>query len=109
MTCRRRRLSMTTIDWPAPRRRRRRGRFVLLGLLLVLLLFGSTALSYYVDRLWFDSLGFATVFWKTLRLQSVLFVAFAGLTFVALYGSFLALKPARIADLASPILINGQP
>src|SRR6266567_2187545 len=90
---------MTTIDWPQPRRRRGRGRYVLLGLFVLLFLFGSTALSYYVDGLWFESLGF----------QSTIFTSFAAVTFLVLYGSFLALKPGQIADLASPILINGQP
>ena len=42
----------------------------LLAVLAVLVLGGGTALSYYVDALWFDSLGFADVFWKTLQLQA---------------------------------------
>ncbi len=99
-----------TIDWP-PSRRPRRGRFVLFALLAVLLFGGSTALSYYVDALWFNSLGYAEVFWKTLNLQAGVFTGFTLVTFVAVYGSFLALKPARLADLAGSgtILINGQP
>ena len=59
-----------TIDWPPPRRPRRRGGLFLLALAGVLLLAGGTALSYYVDALWFDSLGFGDVFWKTLNLQA---------------------------------------
>src|SRR5438477_9131030 len=83
------------VDWPPPRRPRRRGRLFLLAALGVLLLAGGTALSYYVDALWFASLGFAEVFWKTLNLQAAIFALFAGLTFAALYGSFLAFKPDR--------------
>ena len=98
------------VDWPPPRRRRRGGRIVFFVLLAVLLFGGGTALSYYVEALWFDSLGYAEVFWKTLNLQAVMFSVFAGLTFLVLYGAFLALKPPRLADLTGgSILINGQP
>jgi uncharacterized protein len=98
------------IAWP-PSRRRRRGRLVILAVLAVLVLGGGTALSYYVDALWFGSLGYADVFWKTLNLQAAVFIAFAAMTFLALFGSFLALKPARLADFAGggTIIINGQP
>ncbi|PYR32945.1 MAG: membrane protein [Acidobacteria bacterium] len=99
-----------TIAWP-PSRRRRRGRLVILAVLAVLVLGGGTALSYYVDALWFGSLGYADVFWKTLNLQAAVFIAFAAMTFLVLYGSFLALKPAHLADFAGggTIIINGQP
>ena len=71
---------------------------------------GGTALSYYVDALWFDSLGYGDVFWKTLQHPGAVFTAFGAVTFLVLYGSFLALKPARLGELAGvPILINGQP
>jgi len=99
------------IDWPAPRRpRRRRGRIALL-IALALVIFGAgTALSYYVDALWFDSLGFGEVFWKSLNLQGVTFSVFFVATFAILYGAFTALKPPRLGELTNfPILINGQP
>jgi len=68
-------------------------------------------LSYYVDVLWFGSLGYADVFWKTLSLQSEAFTAFATATFLILFGSFLALKRAHLPDLPEghTILIGGQP
>jgi len=100
------------IDWPPPRRprRRRRGLPIILGVLAVLVLGGGTLLSYYVDALWFESLGVADVFWTTLRLQGQTFTFFFVATFLALYGSYLALKPATLGELAGlPILINGQP
>src|SRR6476469_2030332 len=99
------------IDWPPPRRpRRRRGVRIALGAIAVIVLGGGALLSYYVDALWFDSLGVADVFWKSLRLQGQTFTFFAVATFLILYGSFLALKPARLGELAGlPILINGQP
>ena len=99
-----------TIDWPGRRPSRRRGRLLLLAVLAALLLSGGTALSYYVDALWFESLGVSDVFWKTLNLQAAILTGFAGVTFLVLYSAFLALKPARLGELAGlPILINGQP
>jgi uncharacterized membrane protein (UPF0182 family) len=99
-----------TIDWPPPRPPKRRGRLFFFAAIAVLIFGGGTALTYYVDALWFDSLGFADVFWKTLNLQAVVFITFTALTFGALYGSFLALKPDRLGELAGgTILINGQP
>src|SRR5262249_2222174 len=100
-----------TIDWPPPRRPPRgRGRLFLLVVAGVLLLSAGTALSYYVDALWFDSLGVGDVFWTTLRIQSSIFSGFTRVTSAVLYGSFVALKPARRGELAGlPILINGQP
>ena len=100
-----------TIDWPPPRQpRRRRGLPIILGVVAVLVLGGGALLSYYVDALWFESLGVADVFWTTLRLQGQTFTFFFAATFFILYGSFLALKPAKLGELAGlPILINGQP
>ena len=84
---------------------------ILLAAFGVFLLFGGgTALSYYVDALWFGSLGFSQVFWKTLNLEAVAFATFAVLTFAILYGAFLLLKPAKLGALTGgPLLINGRP
>jgi uncharacterized protein len=99
-----------TIDWPPPRKSRPRGRLLLLALLAVLFLGGGTVLSYYVDALWYGSLGYAEVFWKTLNLQAAVFAFFTVTTFAAIYGAFHAVKPAGLGELAGlPIVINGQP
>src|SRR6202521_3398794 len=103
-----------SIDWPLPHpaQPRRRRRFLLLLIYLAGIVFGGrTAFSYYVDVLWFRSLGYGDVFWKTFTLQWGIFTAFAAATFLVLYGSFLALKRAHLADLPSghTILIGGQP
>ena len=102
---------MSTIEWqPRSRPPRRRGRLLIAGALVALFLASGTALSFYVDRLWFDSLGYGDVFWKTLGLQSQIFTAFFAATFLILYFAFLAIKPARLGELSGiPILINGQP
>jgi len=102
-----------SIDWPRsyPPRRRRRWPLVVVLVFLALVLFGGrTSLSYYVDALWFGSLGYADVFWKTLRLQSAVFTSFTAATFLILYGAFLGLKRAQLSDLpGSTIFIGGQP
>jgi uncharacterized membrane protein (UPF0182 family) len=68
-------------------------------------------LSYYVDALWFESLGYAQVFWKTLSLQSTVFISFTASTFLILYGAFLALKRTHFISLpgSHTIFIGGQP
>jgi uncharacterized membrane protein (UPF0182 family) len=91
----------------------RRRRFFLLILAVLALIFfgGRNVLSYYVDVLWFESLGYRDVLWKTLSLQWGSFTVFAAATFLILYGSFLALKRAHLPDLPSghTIFIGGQP
>ena len=100
-----------TIDWPPRQPRQHRGILALFVLAAALLFGGGTTLSYYVDALWFGSLGYSEVFWTTLNIQAIVFLVFALVTFAVLYGAFLALKPPRLADfLASgAILVNGQP
>lgn len=69
----------------------------------------STVLSYYVDALWFDSLGYASVFWTRLNLQAGIFATCALVTFIVVYGAFRALKPARFGELVGDrIQINRQ-
>jgi hypothetical protein len=98
-----------TIDWPPQHRPRRFGRFILIALVALLFLSAGTTLSYYVDALWFGTLGFSDVFWRTLDLQAVTFLAFSAATFIILYAAFLLLKPERLELTSGPILINGQP
>src|SRR5208283_900428 len=92
-----------SIDWPPlhPPRHRRRRFFLIMAVLVGIVLGGRSALSYYVDVLWFGSLGYGDVFWKTQSLQWGIFAAFAAATFLILYGSFLALKRAHLPDLPS--------
>ena len=97
-------------DWPQHPRRRRR--ILLILAVLIGIIFGSrVAFSYYVDSLWFGSLGYRDVFWKTQSFQWAVFTAFAVTTFLVLYGSFVALKRAYFTELQSSqtIFIGGQP
>ncbi len=100
-----------TIDWPPVLRRRRFPFILLLVVVAAILLGGRSSLSYYVDALWFGSLGYGDVFWKTLRMESVVFFAFAGTTFLILYGSFLAMKRTSRGYLPTghTILVGGEP
>ena len=97
------------VDWRQPPRRRRLF-FLILAVVAVVLFFGRTALSYYVDALWFGSLGYEDVFRTRLSLEWVVFAAFTAVTFLILYGWFLALMWACRHDLpsGSTILIGGQ-
>jgi len=101
-----------SIDWPPPHApRRRRSLLLILAVLAGIYFGGRTALSFYVDELWFGSLGYADVFWKSLSVQWGIFAAFTAATFFILYGSFRFLQRAHLADLPSghTIVIGGQP
>ncbi len=92
------------------RRRRHIARLALLVALGAVILGGSTAVSYYVDALWFESLGLASVFWTRLSLQGATFAAFALATFLVVYGVFRALKPNSLGQLAgATMLFNRRP
>ena len=97
------------VDWRQPPRRRLF--FLILAVLAVVVFFGRTALAYYVEALWFGSLGYRDVFRTTLSLQWAVFAAFTAVTFLILYGWFLALRWACRHELpsSSTIRISGQP
>jgi uncharacterized protein len=102
-----------TFDRPkhtAPSRSRRK--LLLLLIVSAVVLFGGwTTVSYWVDLLWFRSLGYGDVFLRTLSLQFGIFALFAAATFLILYGTFLALRRTHQADLprGREIVIAGQP
>ena len=103
-----------SIDWPrmqSTRRYSRRRLFIVLAILAVIIFSSRAVFSYYVDVLWFGSLGYGEVFWKTLSMQWGIFAAFAVATFLILYASFAALKRAHLPDLPEghTIFIGGQP
>jgi uncharacterized protein len=93
---------------------RPRGRRLLLlifAVLAVIFFSSRTVLSYYVDALWFGSLGYAEVFRKTISLQWLVFAVFFAATFFVLYGWFLALwrtyQPLLLGGGA--IFVGGRP
>lgn len=95
------------------RRRSGRRRLGLLFLLVLLLLVfaGGAVLSYYVEALWFGSLGYGDVFWRTVNFRGTVFALSSGLTFLALFGAFRALKPPRFGEIGTDgvIFINNRP
>jgi len=100
-----------SLDWPI-RSSNHRGRFLIILALVVFLLFSSgTALSYYVNLLWFGSLGYESVYRKTLSLEWAVFAIFFVATFLVLYGWFLLLRQAYQPDLldGGVIFIGRQP
>jgi hypothetical protein len=82
----------------------------LIALALGAFLCGRIGLSYWVDLLWFQSLGYGEVFWKSLGLQIADFAVFAGTTLLILYGAFSAIRRSHEADLprAHAIVIAGE-
>jgi hypothetical protein len=102
-----------TIDWPMSGKSRRARPFVYLLLAVILLIFigGRTAISYWVDLQWFRSLGFSDVFWKTFHLEWGTFAAFAALTFLIIFGTFLVLRHSHGGDLPEThtIFFAGRP
>jgi hypothetical protein len=102
----------TSIDWPLknPPRRRRRF-FFLLAVVAVIFFSFRTAVSYFVDLLWFRSLNYGAVFTKTLALEWGVFAVFVTATFLILFGSFAVLKRTHLPDLPSShtVFVGGHP
>ena len=89
-----------SIDWPRPSSPHRRRRFFIVVIVLGVIFFGSrSALSYYVNLLWFRSLGYGEVFWKTLSLQAGVFMHLRRLHLWFCMEVFVALKRAHLPDL----------
>jgi uncharacterized membrane protein (UPF0182 family) len=67
------------VKLPGRPSRPRRSHFLLwIIVALVAVLYGfSSTVSYYVDAIWFASLGYAAVFWTRIDLQFAVFGAFA--------------------------------
>jgi uncharacterized membrane protein (UPF0182 family) len=102
-----------SIDFPRerPNPGRRRTVVAILVVIAIVVFSSRNALSYWVDLLWFQSLGYGDVFWKTLNLEWGVFALFTVATFVILFGAFSALKRAHQTDLPRDhtIVFGGQP
>jgi hypothetical protein len=75
------------IDIEPVRPRRRWRRWVILAIVAVVIAVFSSV-SLYVEALWFESLGFGSVFWYTLKIKVLLFLVFAILTVAILRAGF---------------------
>jgi len=103
-----------TIDWSSPAKssRPRRRIFIFFLAVIAFVLLGSrTALSNWVDLLWFRSLGYSEVFWKSRAIGWGVFAAFVTATFLFLFGAFSLFKRSHSADLPDnhTIVIGGNP
>ena len=75
-----------------PERKFRGALIFVLVAILILTFSARTAISYYVDSLWFSSLGYASVFWRTLELQWTAFAISSLATFLVIFGWAAALR-----------------
>jgi uncharacterized protein len=93
-----------TILMPHKSARPPRGRRLLplLFMLILAIAFSArTAISYYVDALWFASLGYTAVFWRSLSFEWGVFAIFFVATFACLYGGFALLMRISRHELNS--------
>jgi len=100
-----------SLDYLEPKPTNRRGRlFVMAAALFALWIVCRIVLSDWVDLLWFRSLGYGSVFWKTFGIESSAFLLSSAVTFLVLYGAFFAIRRSHHADLPSDhaIVIGGQ-
>jgi len=88
-------------------RRGRRAWVAIAALALLLFLGAGTLISWYVEELWFDSLGYGDVFWTTITYKTALFWGVALATFLLLFGVFRLVRPRNLAQ--STFYVNNQP
>src|SRR5215831_16638690 len=75
---------------------RRIRRYILgLGLIIVFLLAAFESISFYVESLWFDSVGYSPVFWYRLRAEGAVFLIFAAATTLLLWLLFRLVMPPQ--------------
>lgn len=72
---------------------------MLLAVVALLLMAGRVALSWWVNLLWFDALGYGAVYGRRLTLELGLFAGFAAASFAILYGAFWVLLRTQGARL----------
>src|SRR5207253_1030849 len=78
---------------PAPDFRASKGFLVRLAILIVLLIAAFQSISFYVESLWYGSLGFESVYWYRLRAQGILFLSAAVISAIALWLIFRLVTP----------------
>src|SRR5438046_8703170 len=81
--------------------------FVCFGVVVIALIAAFQSISFYVESLWFASLGFESVYWYRLRAQGIVFLAFALASTVFLWILFRLVIPS-IGHTRRPFLQFGQ-
>jgi hypothetical protein len=80
--------------------RKFRGALIWILIAILVVLFSTrTIISYYVDSLWFASLGYSSVFWRTLRLEWLAFALPGLATFLIIFLWATALRRACRIEL----------
>ncbi len=77
----------------------RRKLIVVAVVLLVFFAGFRSAISAFVDFLWFQSLGQSQVYSRSLLIQCAVFLSFAVATFCILYGAFALIRKSNVSDL----------
>src|SRR5689334_10282134 len=90
---------------------RRRWKIWIIVAAIVLLLSFSRLLSIYLSALWFDSLGYSSVYWYIFKLKLALFLGSAVLTALLLSATFLLFQRlfGALAFESRTIILNNQP
>src|SRR2546421_7888121 len=84
-----------------------RGLVVRLAVLILLLIAAFQSISFYVESLWYQSLGFESVYWYRLRAQSILFLSVAAISSIVLWTIFRLVTPPP-GQSRRPFLQVGQ-
>src|SRR6185436_17214603 len=96
--------------WQDNRVSRRLKIWIIVATFLLFISF-SRILSIYVSALWFESLGYASVFWYVFKIKLALFAVFAVLTALLLSATFLLFQRlfGAYAFENRTIILNNQP
>ena len=94
---------------PSPKRRRLKIWLVVAAFLLLISL--SRILSIYISALWFDSLGYSSVYWYVFKVKLALFAGSAILTALLLSATFLLFQRlfGAYAFESRTVILNNQP
>src|SRR5690242_21562267 len=84
-----------------------RGFLIRLAIVIVLLIAAFQSISFYVESLWFGSLGFEQVYWYRLQAQTAVFFAFAIGTAAILWLLFRIVMPPA-GHRSRPFIQFGQ-
>src|SRR5215218_5784959 len=95
---------------PTPRRRRRPLLWVVIAAIVLFFSF-SRILSVYLSGLWFNSLGYSSVYWYVFKVKVALFAGFTILTALLLAATFLLFQRlfGAYAFEQRTIILNNQP
>ncbi len=88
---------------------RQRSWLIVIAAGVVIFILVRVALSYWLDLLWFSSLGYSEIFWRTLGMESAIFAVFSVATFLILFLALKAIRGSAQATLprAREIMLQG--